>query len=91
METSGKPRKLTSQKSHRATAGNDIEVSTYLEIAEQKTGKRPIAAKDPVIEPEREAIVIIDFGSSTACLSPEECVNFKFIANWYRILRPGRK
>ena len=68
METSGKPRKLTSQKSHRATASNDIEVSTYLEIAEQKTGKRPIAAKDPVIEPEREAIVIIDFGSQYSML-----------------------
>jgi GMP synthase (glutamine-hydrolysing) len=68
METSGKPRKLTSQKSHRITASNDIEVSTYLEIAEQKTGKRRIAAEKPVKEPEREAIVIIDFGSQYSML-----------------------
>jgi GMP synthase (glutamine-hydrolysing) len=68
METSGKPRKLTSRKSHRITASNDIEVSTYLEIAEKKTGKRKIAAEKPQKEPEREAIIIIDFGSQYSML-----------------------
>ena len=68
MEMSGKPRKLTSQKSHRITVSNDIEVSSYLEIAEQKTGKRPVAAQNSAKEPEREAIVIIDFGSQYSML-----------------------
>lgn len=59
---------MTSEQSHRVATSNDIEVSTYLEIAKQKTGQRPIETGEPVILPEREAIIIIDFGSQYSML-----------------------
>ena len=47
METVGNPHNLTPDKSHRVATSNDIEVSTYLEIAKQKTGQQPVEAKEP--------------------------------------------
>ncbi len=46
----------------RVTTSGDIEVSTYLEIAKEKTGERPVPTRDAV-SGKREAIVVIDFGS----------------------------
>ncbi len=68
MDNVENPRNLTSEQSHRVATSNDIEVSTYLEIAKQKTGQRPIETGEPVILPEREAIIIIDFGSQYSML-----------------------
>jgi GMP synthase (glutamine-hydrolysing) len=59
---------LTQTESHRVATSNDLEVSAYLEIAEQKTGQKSMAAKEPAAVPEREAIVIIDFGSQYSML-----------------------
>jgi len=51
------------KKSHRVATSSDLEVSTYLEIAKEIAGEQPEAASKAVSGAEREAIVIIDFGS----------------------------
>jgi GMP synthase (glutamine-hydrolysing) len=68
MDTVGNPQNLTPDNSHRVATSNDIEVSTYLEIAKQKTGQQPVESKENGIAPEREAIIIIDFGSQYSML-----------------------
>lgn len=52
---------------HRVATSGDIEVSTYLEIAKQATGK-PQAAGEAVSGASRESIVIFDFGSQYSLL-----------------------
>ncbi len=51
---------------HRVATSGDIEVSTYLEIAKEIGGEQPTAAKETIGE--REAIVVIDFGSQYSLL-----------------------
>jgi GMP synthase (glutamine-hydrolysing) len=68
MDKVGNPLNSTSDVSHRVSTSNDIEVSTYLEIAEQKTGQQPVQSEEPAAEIEREAIIIIDFGSQYSML-----------------------
>jgi len=53
--------------SRRVTTSGDIEVSTYLEIAKEIGGERPTAAEE-ALAVEREAIVVIDFGSQYSLL-----------------------
>jgi GMP synthase (glutamine-hydrolysing) len=57
-----------SPDSHRVTTSDDIEVSTYLEIAKEIAGEQPVAAEEAVSPAEREAIVVIDFGSQYSML-----------------------
>ncbi len=52
--------------SFRVATSDDLEVSTYLEIAKQKAGEQPIVEKSPELE--REAVVVIDFGSQYSML-----------------------
>jgi len=59
--------KQTTNESRRVATSDDIEVSTYLEIA-QTGSEQPVAAKEAVPEVEREAIVVIDFGSQYSML-----------------------
>ncbi len=47
----------------RVATSDDVEVSTYLEIAKEKRGEQPVPEKAPAPGSEREAIVVIDFGS----------------------------
>jgi len=54
--------------SHRVTTSGDIEVSTYLEIAKELGGEQPSVAKEAAPAAEREAIVVIDFGSQYSLL-----------------------
>jgi GMP synthase (glutamine-hydrolysing) len=68
METVRNPHNSPSENSHRIRTSNDIEVSTYLEIAKQKTGQQTAPSLEPVEGSEREAIVIIDFGSQYSML-----------------------
>ena len=63
----GKPKQAPNQ-SHRVVASGDIEVSTYLEIAKEIGGEQPAAAKEAVSGAEREAIIVIDFGSQYSML-----------------------
>jgi GMP synthase (glutamine-hydrolysing) len=60
--------KQTVEESRRVATSSDIEVSTYLEIAKEKGGERPTAAKEAVGAVEREAIVVVDFGSQYSLL-----------------------
>ncbi len=52
--------------SFRVTTSDDLEVSTYLEIARQKAGEQPVAEEVP--QTEREAVVVLDFGSQYSLL-----------------------
>jgi GMP synthase (glutamine-hydrolysing) len=55
-------------KPYRVRTSGDIEVGTYLEIAREKAGQQPIAASKAISGAEREAIIVIDFGSQYSLL-----------------------
>ncbi len=54
--------------SHRVATSGDIEVSTYLEIAKEIGGEQPTVAKESIPTTEREAIIVVDFGSQYSLL-----------------------
>jgi len=56
------------KKGQRLTTSGDIEVSTYLEIAKEMGGEQPAAARAAIPSAEREAIIVIDFGSQYSLL-----------------------
>jgi len=65
----GKAKAKPSPKvSRRVATSGDIEVSTYLEIAKEIGGVQPAAAKEAIPSGEREAIIVIDFGSQYSLL-----------------------
>jgi GMP synthase (glutamine-hydrolysing) len=54
-------------ESHRIAASDDIEVSTYLELAKELRGEQPVV--EPKLPPsDRETIVVLDFGSQYSML-----------------------
>ncbi len=53
--------------SHRVTASDDIEVSTYLELAKEARGEQPVTEPE-LPQVERETIVVLDFGSQYSML-----------------------
>jgi GMP synthase (glutamine-hydrolysing) len=57
-----------SEAGRRVATSDDIEVSTYLEIAEEMRGEQPAAVEEAVSGAEREAIVVVDFGSQYSLL-----------------------
>jgi len=60
--------KPTSGDSHRVATSGDIEVSTYLEIAKEISGEPSEAPAEAVSGAEREAIIVLDFGSQYSML-----------------------
>jgi GMP synthase (glutamine-hydrolysing) len=50
-------------ESLRVATTDDIEVSTYLEIAREMSGQQPTETEEAVSGAEREAIIVLDFGS----------------------------
>jgi GMP synthase (glutamine-hydrolysing) len=50
-------------ESHRIATTDDIEVSTYLEIAKEIGGAPSAVTEEAVSGAEREAIIVLDFGS----------------------------
>jgi len=58
-----KRQKPPPDESHRISTTDDIEVSTYLEIAKEIGGEQPTATEDAVSGAKREAIIVLDFGS----------------------------
>ena len=60
--------KPSADKSLRIATTGDIEVSTYLEIAKEKSGVQPSVAEEAVSGAEREAVIVIDFGSQYSLL-----------------------
>ena len=63
MDNNESKSKESPSDSHRVATSDDIEVSTYLEIAKGIAGEQPVAAKEAVPKSEREVIIVIDFGS----------------------------
>jgi len=55
-------------ESHRVAVSGDVEVSAYLGIAKERKGERPQAEPEEKFGAEREAVVIIDFGSQYSWL-----------------------
>ncbi len=55
--------KQTPKESHRVATTNDIEVSTYLGIAKKLGEEQPATPQEAVSGAEREAIIVLDFGS----------------------------
>jgi len=55
--------KSTPSESRRVATSGDIEVSTYLEIAKGIAGEQPTPSEEATPKAEREAIIVIDFGS----------------------------
>ncbi|HEY83074.1 MAG TPA: glutamine-hydrolyzing GMP synthase [Dehalococcoidia bacterium] len=60
--------KQTQAESRRIATTGDIEVSTYLEIAKEISGEQPAVTAEAVSGAEREAVVVIDFGSQYSML-----------------------
>ncbi|HXK34386.1 MAG TPA: glutamine-hydrolyzing GMP synthase [Dehalococcoidia bacterium] len=56
-----------SQSSRRVRSSGDVEVSTYLEIAREKSGEAP-AEPSPAPPVQPETVVVIDFGSQYSML-----------------------
>ena len=54
------------EDSFRVRTSDDLEVSAYLEIAKQKSGEAPVEGEAP--RAEREAVVVLDFGSQYSLL-----------------------
>ncbi len=52
---------------HRVPTSDDLEVSTYLQIAEEREGAQPAAA-EPRAPVQPETIVVLDFGSQYSML-----------------------
>jgi len=62
-----KPETKEKPESHRIATSDDIEVSTYLELAKELRGEQPVT--EPKLPPgERETIVVVDFGSQYSML-----------------------
>ncbi len=57
-----------SSNSHRVATSGDIEVATYLEIAKEMGGEQPVTVEEVISPAEREAIIVIDFGSQYSML-----------------------
>ncbi len=53
---------------HRVSVTGDIEVSTYLGIAKEISGEQSAAPTEAVSGAEREAIIVLDFGSQYSML-----------------------
>jgi len=62
------PRVSDAAKDHRVPTSDDVELSTYLEIAKEKGGQQPVLQKDSAPGGERESVVIFDFGSQYSML-----------------------
>ncbi len=54
---------MTKKDSHRIATTDDIEVSTYLEIARELQGEQLTSKVETISPGAREAIAVIDFGS----------------------------
>jgi GMP synthase (glutamine-hydrolysing) len=56
------------QESHRIRTSADVEVSTYLEIAQEKAGAHPVAKPAQDLKAKKETVLVVDFGSQYSML-----------------------
>lgn len=62
------PKVADAASDHRVATSDDVELSTYLEIAKEKGGQQPVLQKASAPGGERESVVIFDFGSQYSML-----------------------
>ncbi len=68
MERVRRKSRQAAKKSRRVTTSGDIEVSTYLEIAEGIGEEKSAPAKEAIPTVQRESIIVVDFGSQYSML-----------------------
>ena len=56
------------QESHRIHTSDDVEVSTYLEIAKEKAGAQSVPETAGDLKAKKETVIVVDFGSQYSML-----------------------
>jgi len=83
---------------HRVPTSDDLEVSTYLEIAREKAGDTPSTEASPEVPTPPDTVVVVDFGSQFSMLisrrvreSNVYCELVPYTASWEQVAKLNPK